>query len=118
MTDAHWTALKSAISTLWAVIGPLGGVLLGAYIAGRQQRRERLTESKKIDYQKLVDAITKTMSVYVQFYSTAVRKGEDEKLVFSTLAVFGRVAEALAFDFPGAPSFAAQRVGIFPRFSP
>lgn len=41
----------------WAVAGPFVGILVGAYIASRNQRKHWIADNKKMEYQELVTAL-------------------------------------------------------------
>jgi hypothetical protein len=49
----------------WSVVGPLAGVLVGAYIANRNQRRRWLADKKMEEYREILAAINNAVGVYL-----------------------------------------------------
>jgi hypothetical protein len=47
-----------AIYQLWAVIGPLVGVALGAWLTGRWQRKQWRLNNEMLEYRQLLDAFS------------------------------------------------------------
>jgi hypothetical protein len=54
--------------TIWAAFGPLVGVLVGAYIANRNQRRQWVGNCKKEEYRELISVLTKARTTYLQVH--------------------------------------------------
>jgi hypothetical protein len=51
---------------IWSVAGPLVGVLIGAYVANRNQRKHWIADSKKQEYRELLTALTRAFGGIVQ----------------------------------------------------
>lgn len=56
----NWSLAGKIVTMVWAAIGPLAGVLIGALLASRIQRRQWLADRKREEYHKLISAITYT----------------------------------------------------------
>jgi hypothetical protein len=53
-----WKMIGDYASKSWAAVGPLIGVLVGAYLTGRQ-KRDWLADNKKEEYRELLSAMKK-----------------------------------------------------------
>jgi hypothetical protein len=62
-----WKEIGSLLDKAWAVIGPLVGVLIGAYIANRNQRKQWQLESKRVEYRELLNTLTECGSDLLAF---------------------------------------------------
>ena len=93
-----WGLVGRTAQTIWGVAGPLVGVWVGAYLAGRQQKREWLAANKKEEYREVVAAITKALSAYVQIYAIQTMiSGDDERRVMAVDANFIEVMRSRLF---------------------
>jgi hypothetical protein len=98
MKPETWKEIAEYSGKVWAVVGPLAGVGIGAYLTGRRQKREWLKENKKEEYRELVAAITRCLSAYVQIYGVqTVRSGEDERTIMAADANFAEVVRSRLF---------------------
>jgi len=70
--------LVTAGMAIWAALGPLVGVLIGAYIADRNQRRQWIANCKKEEYRELISVLTKARSTYLQIHHFTPVAGPDE----------------------------------------
>jgi hypothetical protein len=83
---------------VWAVVGPLVGVWVGAYLTGRRQKQEWVADNKKEEYRELVKAITGCLSAYVQVYAVqTLRSGDDERRILGVDANFVEVVRSRLF---------------------
>lgn len=55
----NWTLIRTYAKDIWVVAGPLVGVLVGAQIANRNQRKHWIADNKKEEYRELLMAMTK-----------------------------------------------------------
>jgi len=53
-----WKAIREGSVAAWSAVGPLIGVLVGAYIANRNQRRQWLLDNRKQEYRELLSALS------------------------------------------------------------
>jgi hypothetical protein len=60
-----FVAARDFVKYVWPAVGPLVGVLIGAYIANRNQRSHWIADSKKEEYRELITAMTKGLSTYL-----------------------------------------------------
>lgn len=49
--------MEDTLYKIWAVVGPLVGVLIGAWLAARWQRRQWIQDNKKVEYRQMLDAV-------------------------------------------------------------
>jgi hypothetical protein len=61
----NWPVFEAYVKGVWAVAGPLVGVLIGAYIANRNQRMQWIEDNKKEEYREVLAAMNKTIAAYV-----------------------------------------------------
>jgi hypothetical protein len=71
---------------IWAVIGSPAGVLLGSWLATRNQRRRWLLDNKRVEYRELLTTIADAGGKSVVFYGTepVVASGEHQFLIGET----------------------------------
>jgi|ERR1019366_5537332 hypothetical protein len=62
----NWTVFVAYAKSVWAVGGPLVGVLIGAYIANRNQRKNWIADCKKEEYRELLSVVA---SAYAKLLS-------------------------------------------------
>jgi len=67
------------VRNAWAAIGPLVGVLIGAYLTRRGQRSQWIADSKKLEYRELLTALTKAFEGIVQLEAPGVGLGPQEQ---------------------------------------
>lgn len=58
MSQEQWATVVSYAQALWAVVGPLIGVLLGAYISSLNQRKHWRADRKTQEYRELMTVLT------------------------------------------------------------
>jgi hypothetical protein len=93
-----WKLIGGYSSKAWAALGPLVGVLVGAYLTGRRQRRDWLADNKKEEYRELVSGLTKGLSTYLQLYvAQTIRTGEDQKRLQESLASIMEITRSRLF---------------------
>jgi hypothetical protein len=96
---------------IWAAAGPLVGVLIGAYIANRNQRRQWVGNCKKEEYRELISVLTKALSTYLRFHSFGVAGPEDQR---SQADALDRVEETTRDRIFIAP--VVKRLGVIKRW--
>jgi hypothetical protein len=62
----HWAILAA----LWAGVGPLVGVLVGAYLTNRIQRRLWLADHKRQEYRELFTVMTNAFGKLLELNNT------------------------------------------------
>jgi hypothetical protein len=65
--------------SVWAAVGPLVGVLLGAYLATRAQKQHWILDSKKEEYRELLSTLTQSFNVLLDYHAPMVGHGPDEQ---------------------------------------
>jgi hypothetical protein len=86
---------------VWAAVGPLIGVVIGAYIANRNQRQHWISSCKKEEYSELVSALTKAMMKYIETRAYLVARGpEEQRTEAAALASVGETARNRIFIAP------------------
>jgi hypothetical protein len=73
-----WTLALSVIRGAWLVAGPLVGVLIGAQLATRNQKRHWVMDNKRAEYRKLLTTLTRTYTTLMNVYSDSTRTGKEE----------------------------------------
>ena len=65
----NWTLFAAYAKGVWAVGGPLLGVLVGAYIASRNQKKQWLLDNKRAEYRELLAALADAGSTFIVHYT-------------------------------------------------
>ena len=52
-----WKELGEYSGKVWGVLGPLVGVLVGAYIANRNQKKHWIADNKRAEYRELLSTV-------------------------------------------------------------
>jgi len=75
----NWIVVRSTVSSVWAAVGPLIGVLVGGWLTSRNQRRHWLADNKKQEYRELLTSIAGAGSKLLVFYGRdpIVASGEE-----------------------------------------
>jgi hypothetical protein len=93
-----WKAIADYASKSWAAIGPLIGVLVGAYLTGRRQKRDWLADNKKEEYRELLSAMTKALSANIELHATGVAlSGDDERRLTTSMSELMEVTRSRLF---------------------
>jgi hypothetical protein len=71
---------------VWAVIGPPAGIVLGSWLATRNQRRQWLLDNKRAEYRELLTTIAEAGGKFVVFYGMqpVVATGEERFMIGET----------------------------------
>jgi hypothetical protein len=69
---------------IWAGVGPLVGVLMGGYITNRNQRKQRIIDSKKEEYRELLESMSKAMSTFFFDRARLLPSGTDRVTLLAT----------------------------------
>ena len=64
------------IRAVWGAIGPLVGVLVGAYATRRWQRTQWLLDGKKTEYRELLSVLAKNAHILVKYLPPVAISGE------------------------------------------
>src|SRR5216684_3676535 len=103
----NWDAVANHAKAVWAVGGPLLGVLVGAYIANRNQRKQWIAENKKQEYRELLSVMSKGFAEFLRTASsdkltdaTARLKETGDNIAFSGSidALLGEIRKAALKD--------------------
>jgi len=60
MQPETWNAIGDYSSKVWAAVGPLVGVWIGAVLAKRWQREQWIADNKRAEYRKLLTTLTRS----------------------------------------------------------
>jgi hypothetical protein len=71
MSQPHWDLLKKLAADLWPLITLLIGVLTGAYITNRNQRKHWLLDNKRAEYRKLLTTLSVCATQLLSAYASA-----------------------------------------------
>jgi hypothetical protein len=74
-----WKTITEYSSKLWAIAGPLFGVLLGAYLTTRTQRKHWVLDNRRAEFRKLLTTLTRAYSTITNIMSRPVRSGHQEE---------------------------------------
>jgi hypothetical protein len=83
MSQSHWDLLGKVAATVWPLITLILGILIGSYVANRNQRKHWLLDNKRGEYRKLVTTLTDCGSKLIVFYGPthAIVGGKEERRV-------------------------------------
>jgi hypothetical protein len=98
----------TTVTAIWAALGPLVGVLIGAYIANLNQRRQWLAGCRKEEYSELISVLTKSLMTYITLQAFLVSKGpgatraewwgpEEQRSEYAALSSVGETARNRLF---------------------
>jgi hypothetical protein len=65
--------------SILAVVGSLGGVVLGRYLATRAQKQQWILDSKKEEYRELLSTLSQCYHVLLDFHTPLVAHGPEEQ---------------------------------------
>jgi hypothetical protein len=85
MTQANWHNSTQTAGAIWAAVGPLVGILIGAYLAKQWQRSQWLADKKRSEYRKLLTTLTRTYTTIVKLRAPLVGLGPMEQRALSNL---------------------------------
>jgi len=91
-----WKRIHDDAVSAWSILGPLVGVLLGAWLATRNQRRHWLLDNKRAEYRKLLTTLSECASKCVIAYGRSTAEGRDlrvahEAMRVSTTVIYSRL---------------------------
>jgi SLT domain-containing protein len=103
---------------IWAVVGPLAGVALGAWQAARWQRKKWILDNKASEYRGILDALNSYRFALVEYYSLykialiamPAQKKYDDQITFAKAGE--SVTNALAdriFTYPAIEATGARK---------
>jgi hypothetical protein len=71
---------------IWAIVGPLIGILLGSWLTTRNQRRHWLLDNKRSEYRELLTSISDAGSKLLVFWGSnpVVATGEQQFMIGET----------------------------------
>jgi hypothetical protein len=75
-------AVKTAAST-WPFVGPLIGVLIGAYLSNRNQKKQRVADNKKQEYRELMSAFSEAFNAVLDGAVPMHPYGPEEQQAFA-----------------------------------
>src|SRR6266852_178226 len=105
----NWDAVANHAKAVWAVGGPLLGVLVGAYIVNRNQRKQWIAENKKQEYRELLSVMSKGFAEFLRTASSD--KLTDDQINYLELKVADTVLDRI---FTAAE---IERLEVFSRWS-
>jgi len=65
--------------SIWAAVGPLIGVLLGAHLAAQAQKRHWILDSMKEEYRELLSTLSQTFNFLREYHAPMVGHGPEEQ---------------------------------------
>src|SRR6266404_6383389 len=77
----------SVFRSVWLAVGPLVGVLVGAYIANRNQRKHWIADNKRAEYRKLLSTLASTFTGIIELRAPGVALGPAEQRKILNLEV-------------------------------
>ena len=71
---------------VWAIVGPLVGILLGSWLTTKNQRRHWLLDNKRSEYRELLTTIADAGSKLLVFWgrNPVVASGEEQFMIGET----------------------------------
>lgn len=87
MSQADWETLTKTVGAIWAALGPLVGVCIGAYLAKRWQRDQWIADNKRSEYRKLLTTLAKTFTSILELHTSGVALGPKEQRALFNLEV-------------------------------
>ena len=67
---AYWLhQIAAHFYQVWAVVGPLVGVVIGAWLTARWQRKKRILDNKTSEYRGILDALNSYRFVLTEYYA-------------------------------------------------
>jgi hypothetical protein len=79
MQSATGTSIGGVALAAWSVVGPLVGVLIGAYTANRNQRKHWIADNKRLEYRELITALVEASGRLIQLYLPGMAHGPKEQ---------------------------------------
>ncbi len=80
-----WKRLHEDVAAVWSVFGPLAGVFIGAYIAGRNQRDRWVADNKRAEYRELLTTLAESFTKIVRLRGHGVAAGPEEERTLMNL---------------------------------
>jgi hypothetical protein len=67
---AYWLhQIAAHFYPMWAVVGPLVGVVIGAWLTARWQRKKWILDNKTSEYRSILDALNSYRFVLTEYYA-------------------------------------------------
>ena len=80
-----WKATKDILSGTWAVAGPLIGLLVGAYITNRNQRRSWVADNTRVEYRELLSILVEAMANALSLQRAIAGFGPEDQRKFEDI---------------------------------
>src|SRR5271168_4199164 len=77
----NWPIVGGYAKNVWAVAGPLVGVLIGAYISNRNQRKQWIADHKRVEYQTLLSAMTDAFGELLHLQNKGILTMDDSNRI-------------------------------------
>src|ERR1700693_2167703 len=97
---------------IWSAILPLVGVLVGAYVTNRNQRRQWLSNCKKEEYSELLSVVTKSVMIYLDLFAKPLPPAEQRRAETNALTRVAEIAQNRIFAAP-----AVKRLDLVKRWN-
>ena len=81
---ATWKAIAEYSGKVWAVVGPLVGVLIGGWISRATQRKHWVMDNKRAEYRKLLNTLSDSSSKCLIAYGKHA-EGRDLRLAHEAI---------------------------------
>ena len=80
MSEVPLMPLWSTVAvTIWALIGPLVGILVGHYLSKSWQREQWVADNRKVEYRELLKALTFAATVLMGYKGAPGAKNPEEQ---------------------------------------
>jgi hypothetical protein len=79
-----WNLAEKVARAVWPVVSVLIGVLVGAYIANRNQKKQWVSDNKKQEYRELMTALAEAFNAVVDETVPSIAYGPEEQRAFAT----------------------------------
>ena len=99
----NWPLVATYTKGVWAVVGPLVGVLIGAFIANRNHRKQWLADRKREEYEALLVSLTDAFAELLRLQNNGALSTDDfnriqlrvhnaiQNCIFTSDAVIGKL---------------------------
>jgi hypothetical protein len=78
-----WDLIVKTAGAAWPVVSVLIGVLVGAYIANRNQKKQWVADNKKQEYRELMTALSEAFNAVLDETVPNVAYGPEEQRAFA-----------------------------------
>jgi hypothetical protein len=77
-----WNRIEEDVLRAWSVIGPIVGIIIGAYISNRNERKHWIADNKKQEYREIITALVDAYRAVLESTAPMVAYGPEEQRKF------------------------------------